>query len=320
MSLFRRAIQLVFLILGVLVGMISAVAFYIARFMINPPRQRLWTTPSKVGMSYEEIQFPARDGLRLSGWFIPAANGSARESTGALILVHGWPWNRLGTQAENVMADFPGAAPVNLMDLAKALHQLDYDLLMFDLRNHGRSASDIPVTFGLNEANDLLGAVDYLASRKDINSEKIGVIGFSMGANTLLFTLPQTSQVKAAVAVQPTSPVVFARRTTRQLVGPLAGPALLMSELLYRLAGGTNLSAIDPIFAAAGSGEVRVLFVQGTGDLWGSSQNVADMVTRSPNAPEPIFIETKGRFGGYQYIIENAGVIDSFCRAEFEAS
>jgi dipeptidyl aminopeptidase/acylaminoacyl peptidase len=318
MAQFRRVIQLLFLILGVFAGMISALAVFMARFLINPPRKRLWTTPKNRGMSYEEIQFPARDGLRLSGWFIPAANRGSGETSGSLIIVHGWPWNRLGTLADDVMSDLPGSSPVNLLELAHGLHHLNYDVLMFDLRNHGRSASAIPVSFGMNEANDLLGALDYLEGRDDIDSDKIGVVGFSMGANTLLYALPQTDIVRAAVAVQPTSPSVFAPRSTAQIIGPLAKPVMILTEVLYRLAGGLKLAAIDPVFTAAGSGETKVLYIQGTGDAWGSLENVVDMVAKTPNAVEPIFVETKGRFGGYQFVITNPEIIDEFCRQQFE--
>ncbi len=318
MAKFRRVIQFLFLLFGVLAGMITALSFYMARFMINPGRKRLWTTPKSSGMSYEEIQFPARDGLRLSGWFIPAANRGSGVPSGALIMVHGWPWNRLGTLAENALSDFPGSSPVNLLDLAQGLHQLNFDVLMFDLRNHGRSASDMPVTFGMNEANDLLGAIDYLEGREDVAADKIGVVGFSMGANTLIYTLPQTNAVKAAVAVQPTSPVVFANRTMKQIIGPLAKPVLLLSELLYRLSGGIQLSAVEPVFTAAGCGPTKVLYIQGSGDRWGSLENVAEMVANTPNAVEPIFIETNGRFEGYQFAISSPNIIGGFFRQQFE--
>jgi pimeloyl-ACP methyl ester carboxylesterase len=220
--------------------------------------------------------------------------------------------------ADNVFTDLPGSSPVNLLDLARSLHQLEYDVLMFDLRNHGRSASSIPVTFGLNEANDLLGALDYLAGRKDVDKEKIGVVGFSMGANTLLYTLPQTDLVKAAIAVQPTSPALFASRTTYQLAGSLAKPVLFLSELLYKLAGGLNLSAIEPIFTASGAGDTPVLYLQGSGDQWGSLKNVVDIAAATPNAPDPLFIKTSGRFEGYQYLIEHADIVDTFCRPRFD--
>ena len=317
MAKFRRLFQFVFLILGVLAGMITAMAFYMARFMIKPQRKKLWTTPNKYGMPYEEIQFPARDGLRLSGWFIPSANKETGESSGSIIMVHGWPWNRLGTLAENAIADLPGSSPVDLLRLVQGLHQFNFDVLMFDLRNHGRSAADPPVTFGLNEADDLLGAIDYMAARDDVDKDKLGVVGFSMGANTLLYALPRTDMVRAAVAVQPTSPVVFASRSIKQIIGPLGKPVLFLSELLYKLAGGISLSAIEPIFTAAGCGRTKVLYIQGSGDTWGSIENVADMVASTPNAADPIYPKTAGRFEGYALPIDNPDIIAGFFRQQF---
>lgn len=93
MTLFRRVLRFLFLLAGVTVGLITAVAAFFARRMVAPPRQPLWATPADLGMAFEEVQFPAKDGVRLSGWFIPAgeqANGAT------LVFVHGWGWNRLG--------------------------------------------------------------------------------------------------------------------------------------------------------------------------------------------------------------------------------
>jgi hypothetical protein len=36
------------------------------------------------------------------------------------------------------------------------------------------------------------------------------------------------------------------------------------------------------------------------------------MVAASPTAVDPIFVDTKGRFGGYQYIIDNPDAVDAF--------
>ena len=46
-------------------------------------------------MAYEDVTFPALDGVRLSGWHIPAAQ-STPGSAPTVVMVHGWPWNRLG--------------------------------------------------------------------------------------------------------------------------------------------------------------------------------------------------------------------------------
>jgi pimeloyl-ACP methyl ester carboxylesterase len=309
---FRRIIRLVLLFVGVIVGMITASTFFIIRMLISPPRQALWATPADLGMPFENVQFPARDGIRLSGWFIPG-QGAAGEKHGiTLVMVHGWPWNRLGTAAETILTDLPGSSPVQLIHLAHALHGNGYQLLMFDLRNHGQSANGGPVTFGLREARDLLGALDYLSGRPDVNRQQIGVIGFSLGANALLYALPQVDLIRAAVAVQPTSAPIFLARYTHYLLGPLSKPVVALVSFIYQALAGLRLNAIDPLFAVAGAGDTPVLYVQGTGDPWGSVDNVKQMIQATPNAVHPQFVETSGRYGGYQFVLDNPELISSF--------
>ena len=67
---------------------------------------------------------------------------------------------------------------------------------------------------------------------------------------------------------------------------------LAITALIYQAVSGLRLSAIEPIFAASGASTTPVLYVQGTGDKWGSVENVADMVKATPNALEPILVET----------------------------
>jgi pimeloyl-ACP methyl ester carboxylesterase len=229
-------------------------------------------------------------------------------------LVHGWPWNRIGTTAENIFTDLPGAKPLNFLPLASSLHHAGYQLLMFDLRNHGESASSEPYAFGFMEANDLLGALEYLADRKDVDEDRFGVIGFSSGANTMLFALPQTNQVRAAFAVQPTSPNVFGRRFAANVSGPLSTLVLPLTELLYRLLGGMRFAAVEPLFSLPGIGTTPVMYVQGSGDPWGSVGNVNQMAAITPNVTDFLIVDTDDRFGGYQHVIDNPHIVDDFFR------
>lgn len=314
MSLFRRALRIFLLVSGVIAGMIAVITAFFSRLLISPPRQRIWMTPASLGLPFEEVHFPARDGLRLSGWFIPRKRANQRGADTTIILVHGWPWNRLGLATGNVLNDIPGSVSIELIHLSHALHTAGYNIFMYDMRNHGESASAGPVTFGLSEANDLLGAVDYLNGRDDIDNGRLGVIGFSSGANALLYALPHTDQLKAAVAVQPTSPYVFATRYANWLIGPLAKPVLFLVGIIYQFVSGMKLQAIEPIFAAAGSGKTPVLFVQGIGDPWGSVENVAEMARAATLSIDPLFVESNGRFGGYQYVVDHPEVVASFFR------
>jgi len=201
---------------------------------------------------------------------------------------------------------------VQLLQLALALQRSGFNLLMFDLRNHGQSARSMPVTFGWREADDLLGALDYVSARDDVDAQRIGVIGFSMGANALLFGLPRTDLIGAAIAVQPTSPTVFSARYGARILGPLSKVVLPLVELVYRLAGGLRFSAIEPVFACGGSGDTPVLFVQGKGDTWGSPANVAAMVAASPSQVEPLYVDSSGHFGGYRYVIDNPELVEAY--------
>ncbi|MCP4427850.1 MAG: alpha/beta hydrolase [Chloroflexi bacterium] len=311
MNLFRRVMRWLFLLVGVLAGLATAVAAFFAQRLIRPPRQRLWATPGDLGLAYEDVQFPARDGIRLSGWFIPAPADSLRQGA-TILLTHGWPWNRLGLTADDTVSGLDGSKPVDLLRLALALHRDGYHLLMFDLRNHGESAASEPVTFGWLEANDLLGALAYLNGRAEVDAERIGAAGFSMGANTILYTLPQTNMIEAAVVVQPTSAAVYARRYGTDILGPLGHVVTPLAELMYRAAGGLRFGALQPAFPASGAGPTPVLYIQGKGDRWGSPQDVADMVARTPQAHGPLFTDGVHRFDGYQYVIDHPETVMTF--------
>lgn len=311
MNLFRRVMRLVTFLLGLLAGLVMALVVFISRQLISPTRQRLWAVPSDAGLDYIDVEFPARDGLRLSGWFVPAESEESA-SKPAIVLVHGWTWNRLGDSGETLLANISGGLQVDLLRLTYELHEAGYHVLSFDLRNHGQSAGGGPVTFGLQESNDLLGALDFLSTRDEVDQERIGVVGFSVGANTLLYSLPHTDRIAAGVAVQPTSPELFAKRYAQDLLGPLAAPVLALVKLIYQQAGHLPLAAIEPVMAAGGSGETPILYIQGTGDRWGSVSNVAQMAAKSPHSVEPLFVETHHRFGGYRFPVQHPETLTEF--------
>jgi uncharacterized protein len=312
---FRRALRWFFWVIGLLLGLIGAIAALFTKWMVSPSRQPLWVTPGELGLDYEEVHLPAQDGVRIAGWFVPARTDAGRKGA-TIILVHGWLWNRLGTLADDVFAGLTGNKPVDLLRLAYALHRDGYHVLLYDTRNHGESASAPPVAFGQEEVKDLLGALGYLNGRSDTDPERIGVIGFSMGANSLLYALPQTSHIQAAIAVQPVTAAPFSQRYAHDLLGPLSYLVLPLVELLYQAAGGLYWRAYQPSFAAAGAGQTPLLFVQGNGDRWGDVEDVARMAEAAPNARGPLFVDSTDRFGGYQYLIDNPKIALSFFEQE----
>ncbi|MEJ2748728.1 MAG: alpha/beta fold hydrolase, partial [Anaerolineae bacterium] len=290
-------------------GLVTAVAAFFVQRMIKPPRQRVWATPGDLGLAYEDVNFPAKDGVRLSGWFVPAKDG--KRDGAAVILLHGWTWNRLGLTADDMISELNGSRPVDLLRLALELHRDGYHVLLFDLRNHGESAAAPPVTFGWQEANDLLGAVAYLHGRSEVNQSRIGAVGFSLGANTILYALPQTEHIKAAVVVQPTSLETYSRRYGAQMLGPLSLAAVPLTQAMYQAAGGLRFAALRPAFPAAGAGQTPVLYVQAEDDNWGSAQDVVQMAAKTPRG-QSILVEGTHRYDGYQYVVDHPKLVTDF--------
>jgi len=136
-------------------------------------------TPADRGLSYEDASFVTRDGLTLRGWTIRSKNRAA------VMLLHGFSSNRL-----------------SLLDVGVALARHGYGVLLFDLRAHGDSEGQV-LPFGGNEVEDVRGAVDYLQRRADVDPERIGALGWSLGAQISLLAAARNDAIKAVVADAP---------------------------------------------------------------------------------------------------------------------
>ncbi|MCP4421697.1 MAG: alpha/beta fold hydrolase [Chloroflexi bacterium] len=311
MNIFRRVLRWLFILGGFIVGLIVTIAAFLAQRLIHPLRQPLWGVPSDLDMPYEAITFAAADGVRLNGWFVSAPSDSQRKGA-TLIFVHGWGWNRLGEAATDVVANITAASQVDLLRLAYSLHKDGFQLLMYDSRNHGESGEHPPMTFGETEAQDVLGALAYLQGRPEVAANRIGIIGFSAGANAVLYALPQTDQIQAAIAVQPTTPIHFAQRFAAHLLGPLGKAAVPITELFYKQAGGRRFNEFRLETAVSQANNIPVLYIQGEGDPWGSAADVTQMATATPNASGPLLVEATDRYDGYKYLINNPAIATAF--------
>ena len=58
--------------------------------LAHPQRTPIQRTPDSVGLAFEEVTFPASDGVELKGWFLPA------DSNRLVIANHFGPANRQG--------------------------------------------------------------------------------------------------------------------------------------------------------------------------------------------------------------------------------
>ena len=157
-----------------------AVPYALAMLILHPRRTQPQSTPARFGIEHwEEVGFCSPDGIQLRGWFIPP---DPQGDGAALVFVHGLGGNR-GQK-------LPDAA---------ALVAKGYGALLFDLRNHGTSGNAV-TTLGYLEADDVQSAVEYLQRRPEVNSERIGLIGYSMGGAAALRAAARLPRIKAVVA------------------------------------------------------------------------------------------------------------------------
>ena len=190
-----------FLLLAGIVGYFAAVYFgasyYLARGYTQPVRAPVCCTdPAQMGYDYEDVSFTTGDGLTIRGWYIPSRNRAA------VILLHPMASNRLGTLRH-----------------APLFARQGYGVLMIDVRAHGESDGD-RLTFGGDEYLDVSAAVDNLQARPEVDAQKIGVMGLSLGANFSILSAARDERIAAVVADAPGA-TVFADWPRPETAGDL---------------------------------------------------------------------------------------------------
>jgi pimeloyl-ACP methyl ester carboxylesterase len=126
-------------------------------------------TDPELEMSSERVAFTTEDGLELAATYVPSDNRAA-------VIV------------------FPGATRV---DEATMIAGHGYGVLLVEPRGQGSSEGDVVRWSG---DRDLHAAVAYLRSRPDVDDERIGAIGFSIGGEILLEAAAQREGIAAVVS------------------------------------------------------------------------------------------------------------------------
>ena len=167
-------------IVGLLVIQYVGIPIFLAYGYSHPQRLAVCCyTPVDLGWTYEDVAVVTRDNLTLRGWYIPSHNRAA------VLLLHPEASNRLGT-----------------IDGAKLLVKHGYGVLLLDIRAHGESDGQV-LPFGGPEIEDVRAAVSYLQTRSDVDAERLGVMGWSLGAQVGLLGAARVKDVKAVVADGP---------------------------------------------------------------------------------------------------------------------
>lgn len=151
--------------------------------MFPPNMSRMEIYPEQFGLRYEKAWFKTRDGLELTGWFLPSPNAGEKRT---LLMCHGWGDNK--------------------GELLKITHFLNdaagFNLFYFDFRSHGESEGQM-TTMGYYEVIDFEAAMTWLKENKPWALERLGVFGLSMGAAVTAMAMPDHPALKCAVLESP---------------------------------------------------------------------------------------------------------------------
>lgn len=239
---------------GSLTLAVGAASFSLSGLLVRPRLKRLphLRRPHvrnlllKLGRPFEDVSFPAFDGIRLHGWWMPVDPKAP-----TVIVLHGVRKNRTDVLRAALVLQFAG-----------------YNVLVFDGRGHGNSEGR-HVTYGFLERRDVESAINWLIEDQRVINTRFGLAGESMGAAISLQVAAHSNRISAVWADSPFSSLdritrEFAVQKTR-LPETVLSPVLWTTQRVANLRGRFDFRTVDPLMLASRI-ECPVYLVHGTAD------------------------------------------------------
>ncbi len=132
----------------------------------------------------ERVTFVS-DGLKLAGVLHVPDGGRARARRPAFLVLHGFGSNKEGG---------------GVLAVTRLLTELGYVTLRFDMRGCGESEGARGRVICLEQVEDTRNALSFLATRPEVDAERIGVIGHSFGAAVAIYVAGVDQRVAACIS------------------------------------------------------------------------------------------------------------------------
>jgi hypothetical protein len=157
-----------------------------------------------------------------------------------------------------------------MLTVAGMLHKTGFNVLLFDLRDHGKSTiEDGRVSIGTKEYRDVMASVDWLIEIQDIDAKRFGIYGDSMGAATAAIAFGMDDRIQSLVL---DNGYLDLNKVVREELGREGYPTWLAPGAIWAafIFGGETflepspqlafINHLDrPIFAMHGTADTRVL-------------------------------------------------------------
>lgn len=230
--------------------------------------------------AYEDVSFPSRNtpNINITAWFVPAEVENPDDAP-VVILVHG-------------LGGCKGSE--GILTAAGMLHRNGFNTLLIDLRDHGTSTiEDGRFSAGTDEHLDVLGAWDWLVNERGFAPERIGLLGQSLGAATVMIATGEEPRVAAVWEDSGFGDInlaIQAELTRFNFPTFFANSATFMGQILAN----DNIGQYSPLEAARTLNGRPIYITHGTADARLSVQyayDLAEAVNANGGSVEPWIIE-----------------------------
>ena len=226
--------------------------------------------PERIGIAgLHEVRFESRDKIRLAAWYVPSRNRAA------VVLTH-------GTNADRC----------SLLSELRILTERGFGVLALDWPGHGNS--DGEVRFDRHERDALVATLDWLSAREDVDPQRIGAFGFSIGGYLTAQVASYDQRIRAVVLAGTPSSFIEYIDIAHSKWGALSR---LPAHIALRQSGMPQ-GELEPENVVAAISPRPILFVAGAVDTMVPPAMAQRLYSRA-GEPKEIWIVPNAAHGGY---------------------
>jgi len=235
------------------------------------PSKTVYGSPAQAGISFEPVTFTSADGVKLTGWFMPAksiaggagiAGGAdARRAKGTVIHFHG--------NAENMTSHW---------QFAGWLVARGFNVFVFDYRGYGASEGAPSPAGCFADSN---AAIDYVRARPDVNPARLLIFAQSLGGNNAIAAVGAGNRAGVCALAEESTFFSYSSIAGEKI----SGAGLLMDD---RYSAKNFIAAISPI---------PLLIIHGTADAVVPYSHATRLFAAAKEPKKLITIDDGGHIG-----------------------